>query len=489
MAARRERLLYPLRVAFLLVAGSVLVYMFFTALPIAYSIYIAFTDATAKNIAPGPRLKELEETRRNITTVLESNRDTVVEGAMRSKILIEETIQLLEKLKASLSNATPQTLSLAFISRVRGDVDSRLLEVKHIVKDSMLSLDPRIRDPLDVAFRSLDIRVWQPLDSILLYKVYVTEEDLVRVREEVIPSITYVEEQLAEVVKALQSIGEDYKGFIRSATRSLDVEIEELRLHFVGLDNFRRLFGDSRFPYSILKTVLFVTTSVPLKVAAGLVLALIFTSPLVYGRRLLRGLLLVPWALPVLLSVTTWRVMFTPERGQLWVTLKEVLGVNIDIYVNEWHAFAVYNLVEMWLAYPFVMTVTIAAIAGIPREYIEAAVVDGARGLEVFKSIVLPLILRPVAFAAILTTGASLQAFMVPLLINNGGPAKSLSLPGFPPATGYSNEMMVLYGYNRAWLDQDYGLSASAFLVVVAILLVYAIAWYYLLYRRGWSSV
>jgi len=49
--------------------------------------------------------------------------------------------------------------------------------------------------------------------------------------------------------------------------------------------------------------------------------------------------------------------------------------------------------------------------------------------------------------------------------------------------------MIVLYGYNRAWLDQDYGLSTAAFIVVVSILLVYAILWYYLLYRRGWSSV
>ncbi len=491
MSAAREKLLYPLRVAVLLVIGSVIVYFTFSIIPITYSIYIAFTDASGKNIAPGPKLYELIEAKKNITTYLELRREYIVSEATKAKILVEEIIVLLDELALHIVKSTPENLSLAVISRIRGDVDLRLIEVSSIVGSEFtkLYLDPRILEPLDGALRTLDYKVWQSIDLQLLYKIHVEEEDLEKLKRTTIPAVEEAIGLLRESSRALESLSTNYGEFVERAVAELDRRIEELTLDFVGMRNFKRLFEDARFPYSILKTLLFVATSVPLKVLTGVALAIIYTSPHVYGKRFMRALLLLPWAIPILLSVTTWRILFTPERGFLQLLINDYLGYRIDIYVNEWHAFAVYNIVEVWLAYPFVMTVTMAALASIPKEYLEAAIVDGARGLQLIRSIIIPLILRPVAFAAILTTGASLQAFMIPLLINNGGPAKLISLPGFTPATGYSNEMMVLYGYNRAWLDQDYGLSTAAFLIVVSILLVYAIAWYYLLYRRGWSSV
>jgi len=277
--------------------------------------------------------------------------------------------------------------------------------------------------------RTLDYNVWRHIDLTLLYNIHVTEEDLAKLRESVIPAIEEVKGMLVESSHALELVNSDYEGFMSRVVEELDMQIEELTLHFVGLDNFRTLFSNPRFPYSIVKTLMFVATSVPLKVMVGVTLAIIYTSPLVYGRRFMRGLLLVPWAVPVLLSVTTWRILFTPERGFLSLVFEELSGYRVDIYVNEWHAFLLYNIVEVWLAYPFVMTVTMAALASIPKEYLEAALVDGARTLQILRSVVLPLILRPIAFATILTTGASLQAFMVPLLINNGGPAKTYHYP------------------------------------------------------------
>jgi arabinogalactan oligomer/maltooligosaccharide transport system permease protein len=491
MTSARERLLYPLKIAALLILGSLVVYISFSIFPIAYSVYIAFTDASAKNIAPGPRLYELREAKSRITEYLESRKDYIVGEAVKAKTLVDETITILDELSTTIASATPENISVAAINRMRGDVDGRLLEVKSIVvsESTKLYLDPSIVNPLDRALRTLDYRVWQPVDQLLLYKIHVTEEDLARLKETVLPAVNEAKILLGEASQSLELVGSNYKGFIGRAMGEIDRQIDELTLHFVGLENFRRLFDNPRFPYSLFKTLLFVVTSVPLKMIAGVTLAIIYTSPLILGRRFTRGLLLLPWAIPILLSVTTWRILFTPERGFLSSTIEGLLGYRVDIYVNEWHAFALYNIVEVWLAYPFVMTVTMAALASIPREYLEAALVDGARTFQTLRSVVLPLILRPLAFAAILTTGASLQAFMIPLLINNGGPAKSISLPGYTPTTGYSNEMMVLYGYNRAWLDQDYGLSAATFLVVVSILLVYAVAWYYLLYRRGWASV
>jgi len=87
----------------------------------------------------------------------------------------------------------------------------------------------------------------------------------------------------------------------------------------------------------------------------------------------------------------------------------------------------------MWLAYPFIMTVTMGAIASIPRELIEAAYIDGASAWLRFRKVMLPQVIRPILFATILTTGSSLQAFMIPLLINSGGPEGMIRILGFDP--------------------------------------------------------
>ncbi|MEN2999703.1 MAG: ABC transporter permease subunit [Acidilobaceae archaeon] len=478
----RESLLYPLRVALFLGALSVILYLSLSIFPIAFSVYVAFTDADAKNVAPGPRLAELEREREEIARALE-DRQRVISAANRAAGLLGEARAELGKLKEEIES---RRVTVDSLLEAKKGVDSKVLAAKDIVlsRETPLYLEPKVRDSLDSATRTLDYRVWSVVEAIALVKLVLDERDMERLRREVVPGVEEASAQLEEAERLLRAVEIDYQSFRASALAELERQIEELRLHFVGLQNFRKLFGDSRFPYSLLKTLLFVLTSVPLKIAFGVLLAWLFTSEALVGRRFMRALLLLPWALPVLLSVTTWRILFVPERGQL-SSLTELAGVRVDIYVNEWHAFALYNLVEVWLAYPFVMTVTIAAIAGIPKELLEAAKVDGASAVRTFRDVVLPLIRRPLAFAAVLTSGASLQAFMIPLLINEGGPAKLVNVPGLREVTAYANEMMVLYGYNRAWREQDYGLSAAAFLVVVLILLLYALAWYYLVYKRG----
>jgi arabinogalactan oligomer/maltooligosaccharide transport system permease protein len=170
MTSARERLLYPLKIAALLILGSLVVYISFSIFPIAYSIYIAFTDASAKNIAPGPRLYELREAKSRITEYLESRKDYIVGEAVKAKTLVDETITILDELSTTIASATPENISVAAINRMRGDVDGRLLEVKSIVvsESTKLYLDPSIVNPLDRALRTLDYRVWQPVDQLLL---------------------------------------------------------------------------------------------------------------------------------------------------------------------------------------------------------------------------------------------------------------------------------------------------------------------------------
>jgi len=103
---------------------------------------------------------------------------------------------------------------------------------------------------------------------------------------------------------------------------------------------------------------------------------------------------LTPWALSPLFSITTWRILFIPGQGPLPRALDPfVPGGSFSITSNEWQAFFVYNIVEMWLVYPFIMTITMGAIASIPRELIEAAYIDGASAWLRFRKVMLPQVI------------------------------------------------------------------------------------------------
>ncbi|MEM1826307.1 MAG: sugar ABC transporter permease, partial [Desulfurococcaceae archaeon] len=269
----------------------------------------------------------------------------------------------------------------------------------------------------------------------------------------------------------------DYDGYLSSVKENLLRERDKLMLKFIGLNNFIELFKDPRFYYSLYKTLLFVATSVPLKVLVGFSLALLYSSNLIIGRKWLRGLMLTPWAIPILLSGLTWNFLFQPN-GQLGRLFK------LNIYTSEWHAFLVYNLFETWLAYPFIMTVTMGALSSIPRDVIEASYVDGANLWYRVRRVVFPLIARPLAVASILTTGASLQAFLVPLLINYGGPTGTVSVPGLGSRTGNLNELLILFGYNRATIDKEWGYASATYFAIVLIIMVYVAIWFNI-YRRS----
>lgn len=254
-------------------------------------------------------------------------------------------------------------------------------------------------------------------------------------------------------------------------------------LMFIGLNNFIQLFNDPAFYYSLLKTLLFLGTSVPLKILIGVGLAFLFSSPLIYGRKIMRGLLLTPWALPAILSVMIWRGVLDPRYGPVTQFFSFIIGrpfQAVGTVMNEWDSFLAYNVIEAWLAYPFIMTVVGGAISGIPKEIIEASIVDGAGIFSRTTKIVLPLIMRTVAFVAVLTSGASLQAFLIPFVLNDGGP-----MIRFMGKLIFSNDLLLLYGYHRFMRDYEWGYAASFYLIVVLILSVYVYVWFRFVFQRG----
>lgn len=136
------------------------------------------------------------------------------------------------------------------------------------------------------------------------------------------------------------------------------------------------------------------------------------------------------------------------------------MGVPTVNWLNDtWNAFVAYNIVEVYLVYPFMMTVTLSAMESIPVELHEAAVIDGASTWERFRFITIPLIKKPFLWATLMTTIASYMIFGVPYLLNEGGPAGT-------------NDFLLIYGYKRAFDLGRYGYAAAFMLIVLGLLVV-----------------
>jgi len=242
---------------------------------------------------------------------------------------------------------------------------------------------------------------------------------------------------------------------------------------WVGLENYMKIlfegsfavkaFGSTLFTLPINgefwnsfgMTWLYVATSVIGKVILGLLIAVVVTHDRVRGRRYLRSLIIIPMGLPAIFTITVWRGIFSSAQYGLFNQFIGAFGFEAVAWLQErWMAFFAYNITEMWLAYPFMVIISVSALQDVPEELHDAAKVDGATFLSRFLHITLPTIKRPVMFASILTAAASFQQFLIPYVFNRGGPARQ-------------NELIIVYGYREAFRFQQYGEGAAVMLIAV----------------------
>lgn len=472
-----KRYIFPLKVALLLILPSLALYLFFNTWPMIFSIGIAFTNATRENILPNPdRIRSLE----NAIACAEALKDDPEYRAKMASLYSELTSQI-----DGLIFSFNQTI--AMIERGENPVDKNIFYVDDLSRNVSLTAK-RISRGIQSLFDCSSLG-YPTGETLMPYGLLDKLDRLSALSGQINADNLYstsltglnISLSLREDLAILQSP----ETYFNTSVQRFQSELDRLELKYVGASNFAKLFADPRFYNSLFKTLLFVATSVPIKVGLGVALAIFYSSRYVTGRRALRALVLVPWAMPFLLSAITWRYLFYPN-GQLG----QLFGLNMNS--NEWHAFIIYNLFEAWLAYPFIMTVTQGALSGISRDVIEAAYVDGASIWTVTRRIMIPLISKPLLVATALTTGASLQVFMIPLILNEGGPSGRITVP-FLSATAYGplNEMLILFGYNKITNPTegfDFGYGASIYLVILAIILSYVYVLYKLMKRVGYRG-
>ncbi len=172
---------------------------------------------------------------------------------------------------------------------------------------------------------------------------------------------------------------------------------------FTGLDNLKAVLDDDIFRRALVNTFIFTLTSQALQLVLGTTLAFLLLRKF-RGRRVIRGLLMIPFTIPIAIGAMAWTWMFNPTYSVInW------MGVHLGIFPGggpNWLGEEVYAMisiivVNVWRNLPFSAIVLTAGINSVPQEIIEAASLDGASFLTRWRKVMVPII-APILFIALL---------------------------------------------------------------------------------------
>lgn len=228
---------------------------------------------------------------------------------------------------------------------------------------------------------------------------------------------------------------------------------------FVGLDNFNRILSDPQTLASMGITAIFVAGSVTVLVLLSYLLALLLYQDFP-GRRVIRTVVLIPWALAPVVNGLMWKSLYAPNFGPL----NDILGRLglIAQSVNWVTEFPMPSLIlaYVWKVLPFPTLIILAGLESVPAELYEAAQVDGAGSARRFRHITLPLLRTVTLLATILVIVDALHVFAIVDILTRGGPG--------------GQTMVLNYTIFRTafrYLDFGYG-AAMAFTLTAGILLL-----------------
>ena len=248
-------------------------------------------------------------------------------------------------------------------------------------------------------------------------------------------------------------------------------EIEQGWRTNIGLDNFKEIFRNPLVRDPFLSTFAWTFTyallSVVLTFFAGLFIAIALNHEGLRLQRLQRSILILPYAIPAFLSIFVWRGLLNDDFG----VVNSVLPFDIPWLFDPFWARVSCLLVNFWLGIPYMFLVCTGALQAIPDEMKEAARVDGASGLQVFRKITLPLLLVAVAPLLIASFAFNFNNFNGVYFLTEGGPyGEDQSIAG-------STDLLVTYTFKVAFQTGrggDYGLAAALSIVIFFIVAIIA---------------
>lgn len=230
--------------------------------------------------------------------------------------------------------------------------------------------------------------------------------------------------------------------------------------HFTGLSNYTKLLRDSGFHNAIANTAVYTFFSILGKLVFGLIMALILNFEF-KGRNLARALMIIPWTLPNIVAVLNWRWIFS-DTGGVANFILEKLGL-VDgglIWLGDATLAMVAVLVaNIWRGTPFFGISILARLQTIPKDYYEAAELDGAGTIHKFLYITLPSIADVILLTMLVSTIWTINEFESVWLLTGGGPSGA-------------TEVIGVFSYRTAMTNMQLGQAVAVSVLAMPVLLL-----------------
>ena len=249
---------------------------------------------------------------------------------------------------------------------------------------------------------------------------------------------------------------------------------------FIGLDNFIRAFQDPEMWHSLWTTAVYSLISVPLQLGLGLAIAYLLFQD-IRGKDAFRVMFFFPYITSTMASAAVWAYLYSPDRGLINASLK-LVGIEPLRWLGESRgifqlaagnfgadlptalqgpplALIAFLIYTTWRFIGYDIAIFLAGLGNIPTELYDAAKVDGASGLTLFRNITFPLLSPTTFFLLVIAVIGTFKEFNSVYVMTRGGP-------------GDATELASLYIFSQMFEFNRYGYSAALSFILFAVILV-----------------
>ena len=233
--------------------------------------------------------------------------------------------------------------------------------------------------------------------------------------------------------------------------------------HFIGIDNYIKLFRDSVFLKSLGNTLVFTISCLIFQFLIGFALALFLNKPFSTARPV-RGLLMIPWMIPMTVTALVFKLLFATDIGVVNYILRSLhlISQNIDWLTSSKTAMLVVIIANVWIGIPFNTILLSTGLTTIPQELYESAAIDGANARQSFFRITLPLLRSTIESVLVLGFIYTFKVYDLVYVMTSGGPVNSTHL-------------LSTYSYKQSFELFNYSMGSAVANVLLLILLMVGI--------------
>ena len=241
-------------------------------------------------------------------------------------------------------------------------------------------------------------------------------------------------------------------------TQRWNIFSKERGKFFVGVQNYRDLVFDNMFVGTLNRTLFFSFLVVSIELVLGFVLALSLMKDF-KAKTFFRTIYILPVVVAPIAVGATWRLMMAQGHGPIPYLLNKFFGWEFNTGASTTQAWIAILLMDIWHWTPFVTLTLLAGLLAIPKEPIEAASVDGANRVQMYRYLILPMLLPVILITVFIRVMDSLRSMEDVYMLTNGGPGNSTTFVG-------------LHIFRTVFGKQEYGYGSSMSLIVLYFTIV-----------------